>query len=258
MKKILKKIFGDDRAARHAPAWTRVDAGPLSGCEFLLPKGLKGWSGAIVQGVYEPELFAALSDLAKGGGGLYDIGSHVGYVATAWLKLGGARADCFEPVPGNADVVEETLKRNGFASQSRLHRLALGDSNGSCTLMVNAQHLGKTSMAYVREVGGIDLHKEGKVYGKAVEVPAQLRTLDSYAEEQKLPPPRVLKIDVEGAEAKVLQGAWKTIERHRPALLLELHNIDAAVYCAEPLTRLGYRSKLLFKADVTCAFRWDP
>ncbi|MBI3829833.1 MAG: FkbM family methyltransferase [Planctomycetes bacterium] len=258
MKKILKKLFGAERAARHAPAWTRVAAGPLAGCEFLLPKGLKGWSGAIVQGVYEPELFAALSELAQGGGGLYDIGAHVGYVATAWLKLGGARANCFEPVPGNANVVEETLQRNGFATQSRVHRLALGDSNGACTLMVNAQHLGKTSMAYVREVGGIDRQEGGKVYAKAMEVPAQLRTLDSFVAEQKLPPPRVLKIDVEGAEAKVLQGARETIERHRPALLLELHNIDAAVYCAEPLVRLGYRSKLLFKAEATCAFRWDP
>jgi hypothetical protein len=40
----------------------------------------------------------------------------------------------------------------------------------------------------------------------------------------RVPPPAVVKIDVEGAELAVLEGMRETIRRHRPAIICELHD----------------------------------
>jgi hypothetical protein len=40
-------------------------------------------------------------------------------------------------------------------------------------------------------------------------------------------PPDLMKIDVEGAEAAVIRGAARTIEAHRPLMLIEVHSAEA-------------------------------
>jgi FkbM family methyltransferase len=47
-------------------------------------------------------------------------------------------------------------------------------------------------------------------------------TLDSWCVEHK--PPDLLKIDVEGYQAKAIAGAMNTIREHRPAIIVELHD----------------------------------
>lgn len=257
MKKILGIFKKSSRKEGHQAQWSTVEQGKLQGLSFYINSSAKGWAGAILRGEYEPRLFAEIEALAADGGGLYDIGAHVGYFSNAWLKLGGARVDCFEPVPGNADAVAGALERNGFAARGRVHRLALGDFDGAGTLMLNAEHLGKTSMAYVREAGGIDAQAGGKVYARAREAPVAVAALDAYAAREKLPPPRALKIDVEGAEAGVLRGAQGLLARHRPAILAEIHNIDTGIACAELLAGLGYRSRVVSKDGGMPVCRWD-
>src|SRR5262249_841432 len=53
----------------------------------------------------------------------------------------------------------------------------------------------------------------------ALQVP--LRTLDSLIQERNLARLDLIKIDVEGHECSVLDGAAATLGRHRPALVIE-------------------------------------
>jgi len=53
-----------------------------------------------------------------------------------------------------------------------------------------------------------------------VELPAV--SIDDYCDENALTPD-LIKVDVEGAEQWVLEGAQKTLERHRPVLIVSLH-----------------------------------
>jgi hypothetical protein len=72
-----------------------------------------------------------------------------------------------------------------------------------------------------------------------------IRRLDSLAQEAALPPPDVIKIDVEGSEAAVIAGATAILREKRPFVIIELHGTGPEVmrelcarsYCAVPLER---------------------
>jgi hypothetical protein len=70
-----------------------------------------------------------------------------------------------------------------------------------------------------------------------------LRSLDSLAAEHDLPRLYLIKIDVEGHERQVLDGAAAILDRHRPALVIETgheaHGDRAAIH--DLLAGLGYR-----------------
>jgi FkbM family methyltransferase len=64
--------------------------------------------------------------------------------------------------------------------------------------------------------------------------------LDEIIAREDLPPPNVMKIDTEGAEAKVLEGGQKTLTKHRPRLAIALHGEDKALATLRILDELGY------------------
>ena len=57
---------------------------------------------------------------------------------------------------------------------------------------------------------------------------------------QHLAPPDVIKIDIEGAEALMLEGARETLQSAQPDLLIELHGVPAAQNVFRILDSLGY------------------
>jgi hypothetical protein len=83
-------------------------------------------------------------------------------------------------------------------------------------------------------------------------------TLDHFVEEQKITQLDFVKADVEGAELRVLEGGKETIERFKPALLLEIEerHVERFGYRAQDvadfLTERGYRM------STWQANRWVP
>jgi len=56
------------------------------------------------------------------------------------------------------------------------------------------------------------------------------------------PPPDVLKIDVEGAELRVLKGAERLLRQKRPILLVELHSPEIAAKYDQRMADIGYQT----------------
>jgi len=77
----------------------------------------------------------------------------------------------------------------------------------------------------------------------ATELVVRKRKLDTLVATDGLPDPDLVKLDVEGAEAAVLDGAVEVLQRARPALLIELHSANHAV--AERLGKFSFVGRLL-------------
>ncbi len=70
-------------------------------------------------------------------------------------------------------------------------------------------------------------------------------TLDHLLETGVIRPPGLLKIDVEGAEMSVLQGAARVLRDHRPHVVVETHSAALETGVADMLAGLGYRVRIV-------------
>ncbi len=153
----------------------------------------------------EPEL-AMLGSFVGKGGVAVDIGANEGIYAFALSEL-GAVVHAFEANPTFADFAKRSLGK-----RATVHKYALSNETGKASFFVPLAE------------DGSELHFAGNLknshsqFERQTVIKVELRTLDSFA----LTNVQFIKVDVEGSELEVLEGARETIFRDHPALLLEL------------------------------------
>lgn len=158
------------------------------------------------QGVlYEAETAAFLFAVLAPGDGFVDVGTHVGYFSMLAAAAVGAEGAvwAFEPEARNHAQVIEHARRNRFAHVSAA-QAAVGATDGEAILWVNADNDGGHGLW---DVGTFDWNARSRAMPERRTVP--LVTLDAFfaARPQAAARLRVLKIDAEGSELRVLQGA---------------------------------------------------
>ncbi len=192
----------------------------------------------LFEGLYQEDVVEALLGLSPRGGVVFDIGAHHGFMSlVAALAVGAdGRVAAFEPNPLSIRHLERNLARNRSA-QVEIVSAAVGDRIGTVSLNIQKGTATWNTSIYQEFIQrGYEIEQR--------EVP--MTTIDAYVRETGLVP-NVMKIDVEGAECLVLKGAQETIERHRPALIMEFN--PAAAQAAgttigelvNGLFRQGYR-----------------
>ena len=86
-------------------------------------------------------------------------------------------------------------------------------------------------------------------------------TLDALLAERQWPAVSLIKIDVQGAEARVLSGAGEALRRFRPALFLEVDDEALRAMKADAGTLLheleaqGYRIHRILKNHISAPMR---
>lgn len=134
-----------------------------------------------------------------------DVGANVGFFTVqfaSWVSDGG-KVIAVEPESLNYSRLQEAVSRAGFTGVVETIQAALADHAGEGSLEINPHHPG-----------------DHKLSTQGVKV--TLSTIDDLLAARGWPEVSLIKIDVQGAEAKVVAGARQTIEKFRPVLFLEV------------------------------------
>ncbi len=173
------------------------------------------------------ELEAALfKQVCNEGDVVLDIGANIGSHTLAFANMVGETGYvyAFEPQP----VIFQTLCANVALNSLQnvaTHGVALSDSAGDVLI---------PQIDYSRQSNFGSMEVERFEHGS--KIPKQ--TLDDPLEFTKI---KLMKIDVEGMEAKVIRGARNTIKQHQPAVYVENDRIDKSAELIELMWSLDYR-----------------
>jgi FkbM family methyltransferase len=174
------------------------------------------WQGSLAYalGLYEPEAMQSIRRLVNSGDCCIDVGANLGYYTISlanWVGPSGLVV-AFEPFPGNFAILEKNVHLNQLQNVT-LEPSALSNCNGSLQLFYG---LKEEQSSATPSVGGYAIEGDQG----SIQVPTC--RLDDYITALGKPP-SFIKIDVEGEELAVLEGARRTLATARPILLVEFH-----------------------------------
>lgn len=208
----------------------KVWSGPLKGVYIRTPK-LSRLSFAL--GTYQSHVTRALQATVKPGMVVYDLGAHIGYFSLVLTRLvgTGGKVFAFEPDPNNLRALRHNLAVNKGGGNVKVVPSVVADE--SVPVLFAAFEFSSVShIATQRTPGDATL----------LEV-ASIR-LDDFAYRDGNPSPSVIKVDVEGAEARVFAGAQRLLKEARPVVIVEVSPKTFAqvdhIMCAH-----GYKATVL-------------
>jgi FkbM family methyltransferase len=165
-----------------------------------------------------------------------DIGGNVGYMSMLFAaNAPKGQVHVFEPIELNAALINASAALNGFGN-IKVNNVAVGSERGSVKFSVASDSAYSSMIATGRSAEA-----------QSIEVP--VTTLDEYVASQLLERVDILKVDVEGAENLVIEGAKNLLSDHsrRPRLvLLELFEDNlkpfgsSVAQCIQRMQSFGY------------------
>ncbi len=238
LRSVTRFIFGKILPKFPYP----VLCGPLRGMRFVLGSAAgKGGGGSVYFNMVERGKTRAFSNILGAGSVVFDIGANVGYYTLLSSKLVGKEGMvlAFEPLVRNLfylyrhvvlNRVENVLiipmacsNRLDIANFSMGENCAAGHLEGNT--MAGETRWGMNRMTFLSTV-----------------------TVDHVVKHTGIAPD-VLKIDVEGAEFEVLQGAYHTLMEKKPVILFAVHSSELLLACTDYLKGIGYVVKTVCGDD---------
>jgi FkbM family methyltransferase len=165
------------------------------------------WNGP---GALEPETVEAFVECCSPARTVVDVGAHSGIYSLIACAVSQAEVIAFEPVPRVFRRLEANVSLNGWAGRCVLREEAVSDQCNSVFFDVPISS-NPTSGRLLGVPSPPIADRTERIRVNAV-------TLDEACAGR---PVDLVKIDVEGAEAKVLRGARHVIEEHRPTIVIE-------------------------------------
>jgi FkbM family methyltransferase len=183
--------------------------------------------------------FAMLRRFVRPGDVVYDCGANLGlYDRFLVSTLKAGRVVAFEPSEENRRFLAANLALGGIADRVTVLPLALADEDGIAEFQVD--DVQTTSGTLSKVTGGAPSEGRRNLRLAPLTDRVLCRRLDTVVSEERLPPPDVIKIDVEGAEALLLRGATGILSERGPRLVVELHGAAVAREVLELLFAQGY------------------
>jgi FkbM family methyltransferase len=186
----------------------------------------------LLEGQFEGAEIEALCTYAHRDSAAIDVGANIGiYTVVLATAIGtGGRVLAFEPAPENVGRLRRNLQINGI-SNADLFPVAVGARSGCVELYLSDDPAAHSTSVVAAE----------RRVGRSMPVAAS--SLDVVWNEARRPGVSVVKIDVEGTELGVLEGARELLAACRPTLLIEIKSAVRLANVKGLLAPYGYRPK---------------
>jgi FkbM family methyltransferase len=167
---------------------------------------------------------AGLAEHVGPGAVCLDVGAEYGLYTWALAGLVGpaGHVHAVEPQPGPSTFVD-TARRVLQAGNVTVHRTALGDAAGGGVLAQPRRRLLPVHGRAFLTTGASGLGSNAE-FPRHEDVPVTVTTVDVLVGALDLERLDFVKVDIEGAEARLLAGARGTLAAFRPVLMLELED----------------------------------
>lgn len=178
----------------------------IHGSRFLVRTGETGWTGNIYTGLQELSEMGYLLHVLREEDLFVDIGANVGSFSLLACSVVGARGIAFEPVPSTYERLVENLRLNRLEGRLRCFNQGVGAERGSLAFTSDSDTTNHALAA-------------GEECGEVIDV--EVTSLDTALRGES---PALLKIDVEGYETPVLDGAHEVLQNESThSVIVELN-----------------------------------
>jgi FkbM family methyltransferase len=207
----------------------------INGARLIVQRGDTGATGNIYCGLHDFADMTYLLHVIERGDLFVDVGANLGSYTVLACAAKGARGYCFEPVPGTFARLTDNIRLNDLSGRVVARNLGIADKSGELVFTVSQDTTNHV-------VADAEHHFD------TVRVAVQPLDLAIRGES-----PSVIKIDVEGFEVPVLEGAHATLAN--PVLhsvILELNGSGR---------RYGYQDQRiidLMHASGFSAYSYEP
>jgi FkbM family methyltransferase len=243
---LLDKLHG---AVRTRPALGRIalqaipnihwnikvrDIGPMN---INLRKNRSYWLRDPVES--ETFVLGALQRLVHPGDTVFDAGANIGLHIRFLVGIFGAnKVVAFEPMSQNLAVLRKNIRLGHCEKQVQLVQAALADFDGEDEFQIDDVSSASGSLNVITCGEPSEARKQ---YGfAALTETVTVARVDTLVDRGQVPVPNLMKVDVEGAEARLLRGATGTLVKYAPSLVIELHGAEVARAVVKLLLEIGY------------------
>jgi FkbM family methyltransferase len=200
-----------------------IAEGPMSGIQLATSRHT---SHAHIQGTYEREVQDAIDSMVRQGDICYDLGASIGYM-TLLMAHKAKQVYAFEPAPHAVTELRRHVAANAMQNVTVVPCPVSGN--------VRTVRFCLTDNAYGSGINETET--------RWTVLQLETTTLDLFIRDH--PVPDFLKLDVEGEEGAVLDGAHEMLALHKTSICCEVHHQDAARSVIGTLERFGYKLTLL-------------
>ena len=203
---------------------------------LIIKKGMSDAVGNLFYGLQEYEDMLFLLHFLREEDFFVDVGANIGSFTILASGHVGSRTMSFEPVPQTYQSLLDNIAINRLEDKVSVKNLALGSEKGNVKF---------TNILF----GAINHVCTNEETDDSIEVPTD--TLDNILQDEKVP--LLIKIDVEGFETEVINGAIDTLKKDGlKAIIIELNGSGI---------RYGYDDAKIHDFIISLgfkAYRYDP
>jgi FkbM family methyltransferase len=196
----------------------------------------------LYMGQFERDIINFLVYFLKPGMTVFDVGANIGIYSLLSAKYVGGHGSvhAFEPSPNTFAQLQVNVGLNAF----------------TCIHLIQSavREVSATSMLYLYEQNAMNSLSRQEWVGKPLgQVEVQTVSLDEYVSTQELAHVDLLKVDVEGAELAVLQGARRLLSGSNPPVVVcEFADKTARAFGYQAASIQDYLERFGYQL-----FRWD-